>query len=97
MQCTVIVWIFMMIQFKTIVRDCQFDICFQFVCVIFLFKNKTPGGEGDASRGKVRSLKSVPSEQLRTRRKKSTSDHSGDQRKNYSRELGDCTNLSQKD
>lgn len=66
-------------------------------CVVYIpFQKQTPGGYNDSFGGKVRSLKSFPSEQLRTTKEESSSDHTEDQKKNYSQELGTYTN-SQKD
>lgn len=69
----------MMIQFKTFVKDCTLIYTFQMhVGFIPFHKQTPPGGQDEAPRGKVRSLASFPSEELRTLRKESSSDHSED-------------------
>lgn len=67
----------MIIEFMTFMKECQFDICFQFVWVIFLFQKQTPGGCDDAFGEKELPFKSnsgqlrrkVPVTTLKTRRK----------------------------
>lgn len=49
MQCTVITWIFKMIQFKSM--------C---LCDLYFFKKLMPGGQGDPSGEEQRSLQSFP-------------------------------------